>query len=196
MKLDTILLEQLVREELELYLEALPLAVAGVGLGSAAMNIGASAGVRAMVPYIAREVVKRGGPTLAKRLTPKLLRLAPAQLAAWTKKALKMPLSQLIPRTLITAYGLDAIFGGDGGDGDNDDDNRNRRDRGEKPDSKAKKSKEKSKEKSKKKSKDDEEDLKRYDWWGFRTAMDAGEQLADPLPGFVKKKPKKTPKKD
>ena len=80
--------------------------------------------------------------------------------------------------------------GGDGGDGDNDDDTRNRRDRGEKPDSKAKKAKKK----SKKKSKDDKEDLKRYDWWGFRTAMDAGEQLADPLPGFVKKKSKKTPK--
>ena len=102
-----------------------------------------------------------------------------------------MDLGELIPRNLITTYGLNQIFGG-ADDGDKKD--------GDKDKKKAKAAK------VKKKPEDDEDEKKRYDWWGVQTSKDAWDELTDVSPGLgpktaklkkkaAKKKPE-TPEED
>tara|TARA_Y100001963_G_scaffold153986_1_gene241830 strand:+ start:160 stop:750 length:591 start_codon:yes stop_codon:yes gene_type:complete len=196
MKLDTILLEQLVQEELELFLNEVAPAVAAAAMG-AAMGAVRSSATRAIVPFVGRELTKRLGPSAANKIASQLMKKTPGQLSTWVGKNLKMDLGKLIPRSLIVAYGLDKIFGGGDDGGGKDDDNDDGRKKIPGASSEGDKDKKKAKAaKAKKKSKDDKEELKRYDWWGFQTVEDA----IDDLKGGKKKKPAKkkpeTPEKD
>jgi hypothetical protein len=194
MKLDTTLLEQLVQEELELFLNEVAPAVAATAMGLA-MGAVRSSATRAIVPFVGRELTKRLGPSAANKIASQLVKKTPGQLSTWVGKNLKMDLGKLIPRSLIVAYGLDKIFGGGGDDGDGkDDDNDDGRKKIPGAGSEDDKNKKKAKAaKAKKKSKDDKEEPKRYDWWGFQTVEDA----IDDLSGKTKKptpKPKKNKK--
>ena len=196
MKLDTILLEQLVQEELELFLNEVAPAVSAAAMG-AAMGAVRSSATRAIVPFVGRELTKRLGPSAANKIASQLMKKTPGQLSTWVGKNLKMDLGKLIPRSLIVAYGLDKIFGGGDDGGGKDDDNDDGRKKIPGASSEGDKDKKKAKAaKAKKKSKDDKEELKRYDWWGFQTVEDA----IDDLKGGKKKKPAKkkpeTPEKD
>ena len=196
MKLDTILLEQLIEEEIELFLNEIAPAVAVVPpLVGAVARSAAIPASRALVRYVAPEIVKRTGPSAARTIASQLMKKTPGQLKTWVGKNLKMDLGKLIPRSLIVAYGLDKIFGGgddggDGKDGDNDDGRKKIPGAGSEDDKGKKKAKAA---KAKKKSKDDKEEPKRYDWWGFQTVEDE----IDDLSGKTKRptpKPKKNKK--